>query len=242
MKLNPSMKKALFIIPTAVAAFALAACGGGGSSDGSEHRSSGTGYAPEELTEDMILSPLDANVKGVIFLQGNPARVAYFNSVEAIEGYPHNAYTGNYTYTKCGPNMAELKVVNVRFSPIESTNDPHFTIIGHLTFVGENRVVFTGTETLVNTEGHIDSGDAGTGNDPMGFGDGHDDVNYGTFDKFKNVPDPVGIMNVLTRKEYWVDENGDGQKQVNEYRYYYYFAGGGSRNFSLNYELKKGEE
>lgn len=232
MKLNPSMKKALFIIPTAVAAFALAACGGGGSSDGSGHRSSGTGWAPDELTEDMILSPLDANVRGVIFLQANPARVAYFNSVEAIEGYPHNAYTGNYTYTKCGPNMAELKVVNVRFSPIDSTSDPHFTIIGHLTFVEENKVVFTGTETLVeSTPGENDNYDF--------MPDG--EYVYNAQADNLDVPDPIGILNVLTRKEYWVDENGDGIKQRAEVHYYYYFAAGGSRNFSLNYELKKGE-
>lgn len=237
MKLNPSMKKALFIVPTAVAAFMLAACGGGGGGDKSGSQENGGGLAPDALTTDMVLTPLDANVKGVIFLQANPARVAYFNSVEEIEGYPHNAYTGNYTYTKCGHNMAELKVVNVRFSPIESTADPHFTIIGHLTFVGENRVVFTGTETLVNS---------GAGeNDPYDFGggDGNAAIDDTVRDPWpvKDVPDPVGIMNVLTRKEYWVDRNGDGRKDANEYRYYYYFAGGGSRNFSLNYELKKGE-
>lgn len=236
MKLDTAMKKTLFILPTAVAAFMLAACGGG-SSDNSGIQNSAGGLAPDELTEDMILSPLDANVKGVIFLQANPARVAYFNSVEEIEGYPHNAYTGNYTYTKCGPNMAELKVVNVRFSPIESTADPHFTLIGYLTFVDANKVVFTGTETLVNS--------GGGENDPYDFGGGDDDpLNDTAHDGWggaKDLPDPVGIMNVLTRKEYWVDRNGNGTKDPNEYRYIYNFAGGGSRNFSLNYELKKGE-
>lgn len=231
MKLNPSMKKALFIIPTAAAAFMLVACGGGGGGDNSGIQNARGGFAPEDLTEDMVLTPLDANVKGVIFLQANAARVAYFNSEEQIEGEPHNAYTGNYTYTKCGPNMAELKVVNVRFSPIISTSDPHFTIIGHLTFTDKDTVVFTGTETLVSTNGGE--------NDPTDFG-GDAAGGADTDITGQDMPDPIGLMNVLTRKEYWVDANNNGQRERNEIHYYYYFSQGGSRNFSLNYAVKRG--
>lgn len=230
MKLNPSMKKALFIVPTAVAAFMLAACGGGGGGDKSGSQENGGGLAPDALTTDMVLTPLDANVKGVIFLQANPARVAYFNSEEQIEGEPHNAYTGNYTYTKCGPNMVELKVVNVRFSPIISTSDPHFTIIGHLTFVDKDTVVFTGTETLTQSNGGE--------NDPYDFGG--EGAGADTDITGQDMPDPIGLMNVLTRKEYWVDANNNGRRERDEIHYYYYFSQGGSRNFSLNYAVKQG--
>ena len=158
------MKRTLYIAFLALGSFLVAACGGGGgssSSAGTTLTQSG-GFAPAELTEDMVITSTDANATGVIRLTNTPARVAYFSNPKAPvhEDY---FYTGNYTYTKTGPNMAEVKIVNVRSNPITSAADDHWTIIGHLSFVDEETVVFTGTETLVNSE-------EADHNDPMGFG------------------------------------------------------------------------
>lgn len=160
MKKNRLLKTMPGVVLSAVCALSFTACGGGGGSSSGEGSSTAQdGFAPNEPSEDMVLVPTDPNVVGQILLTSTPARVAYFNN----KGGTGGAYTGNYTYTKCGPNLAEVKIVNVRYEPIDTANDCHWTIIGHLTFVDERTVVFTGTETLVGTEeaGH---------NDPMGFG------------------------------------------------------------------------
>lgn len=51
-------------------------------------------------------------------------------------------------YCGCGPNMAQLKLDNVRYDSIDSAQDCHWTIAGELIFADANTVVFTGTETL----------------------------------------------------------------------------------------------
>lgn len=122
----------------------LVSCGGSSKESGANNISQEGGLAPARLVGDMRLTPADANVNGVILLTDTPARVATFTS-------PVGVFTGNYTYTKCGPDMAELKMDNVRTAPIQSPADQHWTIIGYMSFVSADQVVFTGTETFVAT-------------------------------------------------------------------------------------------
>lgn len=123
----------------------LVSCGGGSKESGANNISQEGGLAPARLVGDMRLTPADANVNGVILLTDTSARVATFTAPMTGE------FTGNYTYTKCGPDMAELKLDNVRRGPIQFPADQHWTIIGYLTFVSDTQVVFTGTETFVGT-------------------------------------------------------------------------------------------
>lgn len=154
------------------AAMVFSSCGGSNSSTKSV--SADGGPAPDHLDGDIKLTPLDANVHGSILLTDTPARVAYFN--DGTTAGTSGAYTGNYTYTKHGPNLVEIRMDNVRFEPIETASDCHWTIIGHLTFVDDEKVVFTGTETLVGSEGDGH-------NDPMGFGSLDEDGTFGNSGK-----------------------------------------------------------
>lgn len=139
----------------------LVSCGGSSKESGANNISQEGGLAPALVEGDIRLTPLDANVHGTILLTDTPARVAYFNP-PSTAATTTGAYTGNYTYTKCGPDMVELKMDNVRELPIQTARDAHWTIIGYLTFVEGGKVVFTGTETLVGSHGPVH-------NDPMGF-------------------------------------------------------------------------
>lgn len=220
------MKLSLYTALLAAASLVVVSCGGSDSSSENTGSLSG-GFAPDKLTAHMILEPTDFDAGGRIMLTNTPARVAYFNSERDDNGNYTNGsagsftkgkytYTGNYTYTKCGPNIAELKVVNLRAEPADTASDCHWTITGHLTFVDEKTIIFTGTETLVNTEALTDKGESGdpTGNDPMGFG-GVGLDNYGT----------------AIKGDEKVDQNHfPGTIHVN----------GGTRNFSLNYQVKMG--
>lgn len=142
--------------------FVLPSCGGSGGGSGSGAvGNKAVGLAPAALTGDIILTPTDANVHGVITLSNTPARVAYFNSTAGTAG----AFTGNYTYTKVGPNMAELTMDNLRAMPINSANDSHWTIVAHLTFVDNKKVILSGTETLVGSNDPNE-------NDPLTFDGG----------------------------------------------------------------------
>lgn len=164
----------------ASAALVVTSCGGSGESSSSGSESHSGGWAPDKQTAPIVLSPTDFDAGGQILLTNTPARVAYFNSerdgsgnyVDGTGGtfqQGQYTYTGNFTYTKCGPNMVELKVVNLRAEPADTADDCHWTVIGHLTFVDEERVIFTGTETLENSS--RGDGDINTRpNDPMGFG------------------------------------------------------------------------
>lgn len=166
MKRIISFAFSLLCCATALTLFS--ACGGGGGGGNGGVVGKAAGLAPATVTGNITLTPKDANVHGIITLTNTPARVAYFNSNAGTTG----AYTGNYTYTKVGPNMAEIKVDNLRYEPINTASDCHWTIIATITFVGDNKVVLTGTETL--------TGGAGEVNDPLTFGgathDNHFDV------------------------------------------------------------------
>ena len=217
-----SMKHTLLAALVGIVSLLVVSCGGGGSSSSDSGTNKDGGFAPETLTSDILLCPTDYDAGGRIWLTVTPARTAYFNSERDANGnYVNGAngsflqgrytYLGNYTYTKCGPNMAELKVVNLRAEAADSAHDCHWTVIGHLTFVDKKNVIFTGTETLVDTEAHIDKGDGTMGNDPMGFGGADSGV----------------------------DENGDGVVNEADGAHNHFpgvlHDGGGTRNFSLNY-------
>lgn len=148
------MKNKLISLRYAIAALcctaALVSCGGNGKDSGSASTTQEGGLAPAyidaaHIDGDVLLTPMDASVAGTIRLTDSEARVATFTT--PMPG----VFTGNYTYTKCGPDVAELKLDNVRTSPIQDAADQHWTIIGHLTFVSDNQVVFTGTETFGGT-------------------------------------------------------------------------------------------
>lgn len=175
-----TMTRSLYVAMLASASFVVTSCGGSSESSSSVSESHSGGWAPDKQTAPIVLSPTDFDAGGQILLTNTPARVAYFNSerdgsgnyVDGTGGtfqQGQYTYTGNFTYTKCGPNMVELKVVNLRAEPADTAGDCHWTIIGHLTFVDEENVIFTGTETL-------DGGGAGgddnehSHNDPLGFG------------------------------------------------------------------------
>lgn len=210
------MKRSLYTALLAAASLVITSCGGGSDSSSENTGAHSGGFAPDKLTDHMILEPADFDAGGRIKLTNTPARVAYFNSERDDNGNYTNGsagsftkgkytYTGNYTYTKCGPNMAELKVVNLRAEAADTAADCHWTVIGHLTFVDEKTVIFTGTETYVNTEAPTDKGDsAQLGNDPMGFG--------GAGEKLEGENHFPGVEH----------------------------TGGGTRNFSLNYQVKMG--
>lgn len=141
---------------------ALTSCNGGGGSSSDKT----AGVAPDKLTGLVTLTPRDANVHGVITLTPAPAEVAYFNNQAGTDG----AYTGNYTYTKVGPDLAELKMENLRYEPIQSASDCHWTIVATIRFYGNNTVVLDGTETLIDSDAEV--------NDPFHFGD----VDHNHFD------------------------------------------------------------
>ena len=185
------MKRTLFAALLGVTSLLVVSCGGGGGSSSSSDSGTNSdgGFAPDALTSDVLLCPTDYDAGGQIWLTATPARVAYFNSERNQQGnyvdstgafdQGRYTYTGNYTYTKCGPNMAELKVVNLRAEPADTADDCHWTVIGHLTFVNKETVIFTGTETLISSHtaedlGNDDpddhSGHNENHNDPMAFG------------------------------------------------------------------------
>lgn len=174
------MKRSLFLAIPAAASLLVTSCNGSSESSSAGTESHSGGWAPDKQTAPIVLSPTDYDAGGQILLTHTPARVAYFNSerdgngnyVDGTGGtfqQGRYTYTGNFTYTKCGPNMVELKVVNLRAEPADTASDCHWTIIGHITFVDEEHVIFTGTETLdvgssdVHAEEHHH-------NDPLGFG------------------------------------------------------------------------
>lgn len=168
------MKRSLYVAMLASASLVVTSCGGSSESSSSGSESHSGGWAPDKQTAPIVLSPTDYDAGGQILLTNTPARVAYFNSERDENGnyvdgtggtfqQGQHTFTGNYTYTKCGPNMVELKVVNLRAEPADTVADSHWTVIGHLTFVDEENVIFTGTETKVGSGGGI--------NDPMAFGD-----------------------------------------------------------------------
>ena len=136
-------------------------CGGSGGSSSSGTGDKTVGLAPAKVTGLITLTPTDANVHGVIMLTDTHGKTAYFNNTASTAG----AYTGNYTYSKVGPNMAEIRVENLRSEPGTSASDCHWTIVAHLTFYSDKEVVLSGTETLT---GSAEVGD----NDPLTFGGG----------------------------------------------------------------------
>lgn len=143
------------------------ACGGGGGNGGSSTASSTTGLAPSDITGNITLTPLNTGIHGIITLENTPGRVARFNSANGTNG----AYTGNYTYTKVSPNVAEIRLTNLRYEGITSASDCHWTITAYISFSDKNHVVLSGTETLT---GNPDPDE----NDPLTFegGDNHFDV------------------------------------------------------------------
>lgn len=147
-----TMKNKLIFLRHAAAALcwaaALTSCGGKGNDSASGSASTEGGLAPAKVNGNIRMTPMDANVNGAILLTDTPARAAYFNPPSTTASSA-GAFTGNYTYTKCGPNMVELKMDNVRQSPIQTADDTHWTIIGYMTFISADQVVFTGTETFV---------------------------------------------------------------------------------------------
>lgn len=136
-----------YAVATLICAAVLTSCGGNGEGSDANNSTHEGGLAPAHINGDVLLSPTDATATGIIRLTDTDARVATFTTPMA------GTFTGNYTYTKCGADLAELKLDNLRTSPIQAPADQHWTIIGHLTFVGENKVVFTGVETFVATGG-----------------------------------------------------------------------------------------
>lgn len=85
------------------------------------------------------------------------------------------SFTGNYTYTKCGPNMVRPEIDNIRYEPIDTASDCVWNINGYMTFVqtaAGTAVVYTGTENLLGT---IENGDSHRDpfcNDSFDYGDG----------------------------------------------------------------------
>lgn len=159
-------------------------CGGSGGSSSSGTGDKTVGLAPAKVTGLITLTPTDANVHGVLTLTETPAKTAYFNSTAGTTG----AYTGNYTYTKVGPNLAEIKLENLRYEPINTANDCHWTIRAYITFIGDKKVIMSGTETLT-------SGTPGE-NDPIDFG-GVDGADNGEKNHFNvnNNHDAGGTRN-----------------------------------------------
>lgn len=191
----------------------LCACSGGGSDSSSDSVAAEGGFAPASLTGDIRLDPKDAQAHGYIILTNTPARVAYFGSDRQgtpKDGNPQHPFIGNYTYKKCGPNMAHLKLDNVRYDAIDSAQDCHWTIAGDLTFVDANTIVFTGTETLQDNGAGNHTDKQNPANDDKGADDSSEDNN-----------DPLGF-------------GGSNHVVGTEH------DGGGSRNFSLNYAFKMG--
>lgn len=158
---------------TLCCAAVLVSCGGNGKDSDADNTAQEGGLAPAHIDAahingDVLLTPMDATAAGSIRLTDTEARVATFTTPMA------GTFTGNYTYTKCGPDMAELKLDNVRTAPIQAPADQHWTIIGYLTFVSDNQVVFTGTETFVASGG----GGEGGQNEQTPMGSGNFSLNY----------------------------------------------------------------
>lgn len=184
------MKRIFYAASLALAVLFIPACGGGSSnsSSGSKQTQQGGGLAPESITADMILTPTNTrDVGGRILLkrQDGYDRVAQFSSRRDAGGdyvdggfEPGGAtYTGNYIYTKCGPNVAELRLENLRAEPGDTADDCIWTIYGYLTFKDEKTVSFSGTQTLISSHTADDTGNADeegahnqNHNDPMAFG------------------------------------------------------------------------
>lgn len=147
------MKKqfSLRLAAVAVGCMSLLCACSGGSDSSSDSAAAEGGIAPASLTGDIRPDPANTYAHGYIILKNTPARVAYFGSERQgtpKDGNPQHPFLGNYTYMKCGPNMAQLKLDNVRYDSIDRAQDCHWTIAGELIFVDANTVVFTGTETL----------------------------------------------------------------------------------------------
>ena len=174
------MKRILYAASLALAVLFIPACGGGGSNSSSgSKQTQGGGLAPDSLTSDMYLTPAGFDRGGRIWLEHDSVRSAHFCSERDDDGnYADSgwskgaiAYTGNYTYTKCGPNKAELRLENLRAEPQDTADDCIWTIIGYLTFEDEEKVSFVGTQTLINSHtGTDDKADHNENhNDPLGF-------------------------------------------------------------------------
>lgn len=174
------MKRILNATFLALAILFIPACGGGGgSSSAAANQTQKGGLAPESLTTDMYLTPAEADVGGRIKLVSNSVRTAYFSSERNTQGDyvdgdfapGRNTYRGNYIYTKCGPDMAELRVENLRAETGDSAHDCIWNVIGYLHFLGKDKVSFTGTETLIDSHNGNEEAaeDAGDHNDPLGF-------------------------------------------------------------------------
>lgn len=176
------MKRIFYAASWALAVLFIPACGGGGSNSSSgSKQTQGGGLAPESITADMILTPTDRDEGGRILLkrQDGYDRVAKFSSGRDASGNyvdggfePGGAtYTGHYIYTKCGPNVAELRLENLRAETGDTADDCIWTIYGYLTFKDEKTVSFSGTQTLIDSH-HSEDMDGGHNenhNDPMGF-------------------------------------------------------------------------
>lgn len=175
------MKKMIVAFCSALGmAVALVSCGGGGGdSSSAESAVNGSGLAPAMLTGNALLEPEDSNVHAYIRLTNTPARVAYFGTDRSGSGH---VYTGNYIYTKCGPNVVHLEIYNIRYEPIDTASDCTWKIDGYITFVptaagaAGTDVVFKGTETLIgtiDTQAGAEALPGPTINDTSGFGDGN---------------------------------------------------------------------
>lgn len=175
------MKRFIFAAFLASFTLLIPACGGGGSSSSASNQTHEGGLAPEKLTSDMYLTPVGFDRGGRIWLEGDSVRTAHFSSERDANGnyvnsgwtQGRNAYTGNYTYTKCAPDIAELRVENLRAEAQDTADDCIWTVIGYLHFYrdanGKDRVSFTGTETLVGSHnGNTDFNGEGH-NDPLGY-------------------------------------------------------------------------
>lgn len=201
------------------ALFCCVSCSGGGESATSEKNDSG--FAPAKLDGDMVLVPTDPNVRGVITLTDTPAQVAYFNSTAGTSG----AYTGNYSYTKVGPNIVRVEMDNVRYEPINTADDCYWTIMGYMTFVDEETVVFKGTETLVGSTGHVGGGNRTPGQE-------HDEDNWGESEHEYPAMDDTGTVG---GNNHPIDFGGTDVNHFSEIIH----AGGGTRNFQYNYKVQK---
>lgn len=205
------------------ALFCCASCGGGGGGggDAASSENGGGGFAPEGLNGNMILVPTDDNVRGIITLTDTPAQVVYFNSREGTRG----AYTGNYSYTKVGPNMVRIEMDNVRYEPINTADDCYWTIMGYMIFVDAETIVFKGTETLVGSDGHGGDHDHHDPGDDHNNGWGINGTDTGEYPS----NDPTADGN------HPIDFGGTDVNHFTEIIH----DGGGTRNFQYNYKIQK---
>lgn len=121
-------------------------CGGSGGGNGGSVANKAVGLAPASITGLTTMTPGSANVNGTITFYNDASHTCVFEAPNV------GTFTGNYTYTKVGANMAEVQLDNLRMLPINVPSDTHFTIYGFIRFISANSVVFEGTQTLVGQE------------------------------------------------------------------------------------------